>query len=187
MSTIWRYGYQRQEAHDPLDEVQPDRAGLLTGKQGGRTHPNLLRNRGHSIRVRIEEQDDGLLLFGQERHKGRKIGHVATVGVRFGWPQVYIKPAHAIAPRRDAHHIEVYCPVMQLFDVRRGKNLRLPIAPAVEMGDQVVGHVFRAGDELPRGKRTLRNGQVGGREWQAEPVAVTHRQTRFCLAFALEE
>src|SRR3990172_3192467 len=45
------------------------------------------------------------------------------------------------------------------------------------MGDQVMRHVFSAGDQLAGGKRAARDRQIGRWEGETEPVAVANSQS----------
>ena len=69
---------------------------------------------------------------------------------------------------------------MEFGDTGGREQLRVVVAAAVQVGDQVMGQVFRGGYEQAGGHRSVRQRYIGRFNRSAEPVLMAHGQAVLC-------
>src|SRR5215207_11360928 len=82
------------------------------------------------------------------------------------------EPAH---PVRRVRLRRPYGRPVELADPARRQHRRAVVPTAVELRDQVVGHVLGTGDEEAR-RNEAAVVRFVGRSWSAEPVVTTRRE-----------
>ena len=127
-------------------KAEPDRRRLLAGEQGGRALTNLHQDEGQSM-VGVDEQDQAPPLLREKSHEGGELRNVAAVRDERRPADLVDEPSHAVRRHGSTPDALFRHPAVHLGDAGARENLRLPVAAAVEMRDQVVRQVFRGRDE----------------------------------------
>ena len=128
--------------------------------------------------VGVHQQHDAILALGHQQHMGVEGGRVAAMPDHRDAVARAGEPAHAVAPLVEARQRPVWYrdgAALQLGDACGREDRRAAVAPAIELGDQVVRHIFGAGHQQAGGQELAVEGRVEG-DRPAKPVAVAGSQ-----------